>query len=112
MTTNVSDFAVVVEDAIVRVDNDRLVIRTTGQENQIEIRLDHGFIQVNRNSQFSTALQIDPAQYQQIVLIGGGEDHVKVWGTELTAQIHPDRLWVSRKAGVFRWQLCCSDDQW
>lgn len=96
MTTNVADFAHTIEDAIVRVDDQqRLVIRTTGQENRIDLRFDQGFIQINRDSQFSTALQIDLSQYQRIVMIGGGEDELRVWGTGLSAQIHPNRLWVA-----------------
>lgn len=102
MTTNVADFAHTIDDAIVRVDDQqRLVIRTTGQENRIDLRLDQGYLQVNRESVFSSALEIDLSQYQRIVMIGGGEDELRVWGTELTAQMHPDRLWVAGESRSF-----------
>ena len=94
MTTNVADFAHTIEDAIVRVDNQRLVIRTVGEENRIDLRLDQGYLQINRESSFSTALEIDLSQYQRIVMISGGDDELRVWGTDLSAQMHSDRLWV------------------
>lgn len=100
-TTNVADFAVVVDDAVVRVDDRRLIIRTTGEENRIDISLEFGYLQVNRDSVFSTALQIDTQQYDRIVLLSGGDDDVRVTGRNITAQLHPDRLWFSGESLSF-----------
>jgi len=99
MTTVVSEFAQSVDDAVVRVDNDRLIIRTTGDQNRIEMQLGFGYLQVNRDSYNSLALEIDPNQYSSIVLLSGGEDVVRVSGSNLTAQMHPDRMWVSASIG-------------
>jgi hypothetical protein len=99
MTTDVAAFAQTVDNAVVRVNNDRLIIRTTGAENRIEMRLDQSYLQVNRDSYNALALQVDPSQYSSIVLIGGGEDFVRYAGSDLTAQMHPDRHWVSASIG-------------
>ena len=42
MTTDVAAFADNVSDAIVRIDQDRLIIRTTGEQNRVDIHLDYG----------------------------------------------------------------------
>jgi len=101
MTTVVSEFAQSVDDAVVRVDNDRLIIRTTGAENRIEMRIGFGYLQVNRDGYNDLALQIDPAQYNSILLLSGGDDFVRVSGSHLTAQMHPNRLWVSAEYAPF-----------
>ncbi len=96
MTTDVPEFAQTVDNAIVRVDDQqRLIIRTTGDANRIDVQLEQNFLQVNRANYSTLALEIDPTQYDQIVLLSGGQDVVRVSGENLRAQLHPDQLWVS-----------------
>lgn len=95
MTTDVAAFAENVSDAIVRIDQDRLIVRTTGDQNRVDIHLEYGYLQVNRDDYFAQALEIDASQYSQILLLSNGEDAVRVSGIDLQAQMRPDRLWVS-----------------
>jgi len=99
ITTDVAEFSAAVDNAVVRVDDQRrLIIRTTGQENRIDVQLEYGILQVNRADFFDTALEIDTQQYDRILLISGGDDDVRVSGRAITAQLHPDRLWVSAQS--------------
>ena len=102
MTTDVAEFAQTVDDAVVRVDDQqRLIIRTTGANNSINISLEQSYLYVNRSSFDALALEIDQSQYDQIILISGGDDSVSFSGVNLTAQLHPDRVWVSSGLGPF-----------
>jgi hypothetical protein len=95
-TDDINAFADSVEDAIVRIDDmDRLIIRTTGESNQITINLDLSYIQVNNESFSSLALEVQPERYDSILLLSGGDDTVRVLGQNLRAQMHPTRLWVA-----------------
>ena len=96
MTTDVAEYAQTVDDAVIRVDDQRrLVIRTTGESNRIDFRLQYNYLEVNRGPGLSLALEIDPTQYDRIILLSGGDDVTRVDGRDLIAQMHPDRLWVS-----------------
>ncbi len=96
LTSDVSVYAQTVDHAIVRVDDQqRLIIRPTGQDNRIDIYLQFNYLQVNRDNYNTLALEIDPTQYSKIILIGDGQDTVRVSGDDLSAQMHPGRLWVS-----------------
>ena len=101
MTLDVAEFAQTVDDAVVRVDSDRLIIRTTGAANIIDIRVDSGYLQINNNALDELALQLDPNQYSSIVLLSGGEDRLRTWGSGLVAQMHPNRLWVQADFAPF-----------
>ena len=102
MTTDVAEFAQTVDDAVVRVDDQqRLIIRTTGVNNSVDFRLDQGYLYVNRGSFNALALEIDQTQYDRIILISGGDDSASFSGVNVTAQMHPDRLWVSSGLGPF-----------
>ena len=102
MTTDVAAFADTVQDAVVRIDQDRLIIRTTGAKNRILVRLEHGYLQVNTENFNALALQIDSSQYSKILLLSNGDDAVNVYGSNLQAQMRPDRLWVySESVGDF-----------
>lgn len=95
-TTDVPSFADATEDAIVRIDDqNRLIIRTTGETNHVWIDLNFNYIQINNRSHSSTALEIEPDRYDRIILIGDGNDTVRVTGGGLRAQLHPTRMWVS-----------------
>ena len=100
LTTDVAEFAQTVDDAVVRVDDQRLIIRTTGESNLINIRLELNYLQVNASFD-SLALEIDPSQYSRIILISEGDDVARVSGSDLDAQLHPTRLWVSGDVGPF-----------
>lgn len=100
-TTDVAEYAATIEDAVIRVDDQqRLIIRTTGDVNRIDVRLEFNYLQVNRTSFSQLALQIDPGQYDQIILLSGGDDVARVSGRDIVAQLHPDRLWVSGEVGT------------
>lgn len=101
MTTDVAEYAQTVDNAVIRVDDQqRLIIRTTGVNNRIDVRLEFNYLQVN-SSFNSLALEIDPSQYDRIILISEGDDVARVSGSNLNAQMHPDRLWVSGDVGPF-----------
>lgn len=101
MTTNVEQFAQTVEDAVVRVDDQqRLLIRTTGGNNRVDFNLGFNFLHVNRGSFAELALELDPTQYDQIIVVSGGNDVAQVSGQNLFAQMHPDKLWVSAEVGA------------
>ena len=100
MTTDVAEYAATVDNAVVRVDDQqRLIIRTTGESNRVDVRLGFNYLRVNNDSYDSLALQIDPSQYDKIILISGGDDLARVDGRDLDAQMHPGRLWVSAAVG-------------
>jgi len=101
LTNDVAEYAQTVEDAVIRVDDQqRLIIRTTGESNRVDFGLEHNYLQVNRESYSTPALQIDPGQYDRIILISEGDDQARVSGRNLVAQLHPDKLWVSASVSL------------
>ena len=108
-TTNIDTFLETTENAIVRVDEaeSRLVIRLDGAENYVEVNLDYGHLQINPvatgiGTGVGPRLAIQPELYDQILIMGNGDDQLRVIGNDLRAQLHPDRTWVTtRGVGVF-----------